>query len=331
VADPLGRWAAGRAPELLARAEAEAIAALRDALVRAAIAERALSADPAAAPSSPERAAPKPSPGGAALWAYGVLPADAAFPAEVPGVDPAHPVELVRVDRLAALASRVPLDEFGADPLRRNLNDLGWLERVARAHEAVLDKAVQSGTCVPLRLCTIYEGEERLRAMLDRERGAFADALQHLAGREEWAVKLLVDDDALTSAARALSDEVAGLEDEARGSAEGGAYMLRRRIDRHLRERAEALATETAEEVHARLEAWATDAVTRPPQNRELSGHEGEMLLNGAYLVEADRVEGLRGLVAELERDYGALGARIELSGPWPPYNFVPGGTGTAP
>jgi len=62
-----------------------------------------------------------------------------------------------------------------------------------------------------------------------------------------------------------------------------------------------------------------------------LSGHEGEMLLNGAYLVEAERVDGLRELVAELECDYDALGARIELSGPWPPYNFVPGGTGTAP
>ena len=49
------------------------------------------------------------------------------------------------------------------------------------------------------------------------------------------------------------------------------------------------------------------------------------MLLNGSYLVEADRVDDLRAVVAELERDHGALGARLELSGPWPPYNFVPG------
>jgi hypothetical protein len=329
VADDLDRWAARRAPDLIVRAEAEAVAQLRDALVEAAVAERRRRAEPAPTPP----AAPKPQTPGAAtaLWAYGVLPADASPPTKVPGVDPAHAVEAVRVGDLAALVSRVPQDEFGADPLRSNLNDLEWLERVARAHESVLEQALNRTTCVPLRLCTIYESEDGVRAMLDRERKAFSDALRHLAGRQEWAVKLLVDDDKLRAAARTHSDEVARLEGEADEHTEGGAYMLRRRIDRHVRERAATLATDTAEEVHARLAAIAIDAVTRPPQNRELSGHEGEMLLNGAYLVESDRVTGLRDLVAELERDYAAFGARLELSGPWPPYNFVPGGTGTAP
>jgi hypothetical protein len=69
--------------------------------------------------------------------------------------------------------------------------------------------------------------------------------------------------------------------------------------------------------------------VLLPAQNPELSGHEGKMLLNGAYLVEVERVAGLRALVAELEERHGALGARLELTGPWPPYNFIPGG-GTA-
>jgi hypothetical protein len=41
--------------------------------------------------------------------------------------------------------------------------------------------------------------------------------------------------------------------------------------------------------------------VTHPPQNRELSGHEGEMLLNGAYLVDVSRVDGLRELAVERE------------------------------
>ena len=106
--------------------------------------------------------------------------------------------------------------------------------------------------------------------------------------------------------------------------------MRRRRAERETREAANALAREIAERVHARLADWATDAVTRPSQNRDLSGHEGEMLLNGAYLVESERVEGLSELVAELEARYSSLGARIELTGPWPPYNFVPGGDTTA-
>jgi hypothetical protein len=328
VADPLGRWAAQHAPDVLARAEAEAVKVLRDALVRAAIAERAQSSEPAPVPPKP---AARPSSGATALWAYGVLAADADLPRSLTGVDPGHPVEALSAGGLVALVSRVPLDEFGAEPLRENLNDLPWLERVARAHESVLDQAVQAGTCVPLRLCTIYESDESLRAMLEREAESFADALGHLAGREEWSVKLLVDADALTQEARAQTEDIAGLEQGTEEQSEGGAYMLRRRVERRVRERAAQLATEVAESVHARLEAHAVDAVTRPAQNPELSGHDGEMLLNGAYLVEADRVDALHALVAELERDYGALGARLELTGPWPPYNFVPGGTGMAP
>jgi hypothetical protein len=48
------------------------------------------------------------------------------------------------------------------------------------------------------------------------------------------------------------------------------------------------------------------------------------MALNAAYLVEAKRVDGLRELVGILEADHSRVGARIELTGPWPPYNFVP-------
>jgi hypothetical protein len=223
----------------------------------------------------------------------------------------------------------VPLAEFGAAPLRENLNDLAWLERVARAHEGVLDAALGQSTIVPLRLCTIYESQQSVREMLDREHDSLAQALEALTGRQEWGVKLIVDEDRLAEEARSRSTEAATLQDELGARTGGGAYMLRRRLERHVREAVDAIGAELAEQLHAQLQDWAGDAVVLPPQNPELSGHEGRMLLNAAYLVDAERVTGLRELVADLEERHRALGARIELTGPWPPYNFVPGG-GTA-
>jgi hypothetical protein len=49
------------------------------------------------------------------------------------------------------------------------------------------------------------------------------------------------------------------------------------------------------------------------------------MVLNAAYLVDVDAVEGFRAAAAGLEARHGELGARLQLTGPWPPYNFVPG------
>jgi hypothetical protein len=159
--------------------------------------------------------------------------------------------------------------------------------------------------------------------MLAREGKQLSEALERLDGRREWGVKLLVDRDALAAAAHARSPEVARLQQEIDERSGGAAYMLEQRLERLVRDLVDRLAGELADDVHARLGDWAADSVLNPPQNRELSGHEGEMLLNGAYLVEVERTEGLRRLLSELEDRHHDLGARLELTGPWPPYNFV--------
>jgi hypothetical protein len=365
-ADDLSGWAASRAPELIARAEAEAVAVLRDALVAAAgqippplmrstapLPERAAtppleraatplpegpampSPGPRAAPP-PERhvaagvrnvAGPMPDPddAGELLWAYCVLRDGDDHTPDLPGVDARGDLQRVSAGGLSVVVSRVPRSEFGTEPLRRNLNDMAWLERTARAHEAVLEATLSRSTLVPLRMCTLYESDESVRRMLDDRRESLVAALDGLDERYEWAVKVMVDRDRLMESARAAiaPDDAAA---PAAGRGEGGAYLLKRRADRATREAADTVRADVAERVHARLQDWAIDAVTRPPQNRELSGHEGDMVLNGAYLVERARTDDLRALIAELEEHHRSLGVHIELSGPWPPYNFVPGG-----
>ena len=179
--DELDRWAARRAPELLERAEAEAVQELTRALLKATLQHEAqarrepprpvAAEPPAAADASPRPARPEPTepgataPTGDGLWAYCITRAS-----DPPRIDGVHGASVARVeaDGLAVLVSRVPLAEFGEDALRRNLNDLDWLERVAREHETVLEKALAGGTIVPLRICTIFSDERGRRAHAHR-------------------------------------------------------------------------------------------------------------------------------------------------------------------
>lgn len=318
MSDELGRWAARRAPDLLARAEAEAVVKLRDVLVDAALRTRTgvPAAPPAPAPS-PRRAET-----GEALWAYCVTRADAVIGERPAAVDPTRAgVEPIVRGGLAVHVGRVGLESFGAEPLRENLNDFTWLERVARAHEAVLEAAMAGATIVPLRLCTIFADEDAARAMLDARGPDLAATLDAVEGREEWSVKVLADPRALLAAA---ARDRGGEPDDADGGS-GAAYLLQRRTEREDRAAAERIAARLADDVHARLQDWADGAVLNAPQNRELSGHDGDMLLNGAYLVERARSAGLRALVDELSERHRDLGARLELSGPFPPYNFTTG------
>jgi hypothetical protein len=290
--------------ELIAEARADARAAvklrlqeeLEDALLDSV---RSTLTRPVPAPE-PER--------GEGVWLYGVAADDHPGPgAQTTGV--AGPPQMVRAAGLAALVSRVPLEEFGEDALKRNLNDLAWLESMARAHEAVLEAALARGTVVPMRVCTIYRGEEQVQAMLAERQAEFAGALDSLANRAEWGVKAF--------AAPAEAVEVTS------GEEDGGSYLTRKQELRRERERRDALVDEAAREAHARLEEWAAASKLLPPQRREVAGYEGEMILNAAYLVDDERVGPFCSIAQELGDQYSAGGISVEITGPWPAYHFV--------
>src|SRR5689334_17746052 len=254
-----------------------------------------------------------------AHYVYGVVSPRMEVPPDLAGVDSRYGVSLVEEEGLAALVSRVSLAEFGEEPLHENLNDVGWLEEKARAHERVLDAALRRGAVVPLRLCTIYSGEEQVREMLAREHAVMADALERLEGRAEWGVKAIAEPGALERAAA----QRAGDDPAAEGASRGAAYMNRKRQEARARAEEEEIADEWAAAIHDRLADAASEALLNPLQNPDVSGYEGDMLLNGVYLVEDAAVADFSALVDRLAEEHRALGVSVELTGPWPPYNFV--------
>jgi hypothetical protein len=246
-----------------------------------------------------------------AVWVYGVVPGDAPELPRRAGVDERHDVELIRHAGLAAVASAVPLAEFGRQALEETLEDLKRLAALARTHQRVLDDALRRGPVVPLRICTIYESADRVREMLERERRPLAHTLRRLSGTAEWGVK------AYLGAGREAPAETAAR------PASGLEYLARKRDARDAAEIARSAADAAVEEIHGRLSELALDAMVCPAQDPLLSGEEREMVLNAAYLVPDGRTEELRSLVDSLDRRHAADGLALELTGPWPPYHFA--------
>jgi hypothetical protein len=301
------RWAAELAPRLLEEARAEALeevrGRLRSRLVDALLSRADVSCAGEDAPAEPSGRQQY------GLWAYGVVDGDVAEPLERRGVDPGHDVELIRHAGLAAIVSRVPLDEFGERGLHESLEDLDRLEVLARTHERVLDEALGRGAVVPFRICTIYESAARVQEMLARERDHLTAALARLSGMAEWGVKAYA----------------VGRGDGEGPTAEpssGTDYLSRKRADRDAAEIARQALDAALDAVHARLRERAADAVVSPPQTGPLSGHEGEMVLNAAYLVADADIDDFSTLVAELADRHARHGLELALTGPWPAYHF---------
>ncbi|MBF6337019.1 GvpL/GvpF family gas vesicle protein [Nocardia abscessus] len=254
---------------------------------------------------------------GLGVWLYAVTSSrgDAQDSGELTGVA-GEPVRSVVSDDLTAVVGSVPLEVFGEEPLRRNLEDLDWLEGTARAHDAVVAALVRRGPTVPLRLATVFRDDDRVRDLLDERRADFTAALALVSGRTEWGVKAYGDRAALTAA---VAEARAAGEGNAKGA--GAAYLARRRAQLSAQETVERDAAERAEEIHTRLVHQAAAGRRQTLTDPALSGRRDWMVLNGTYLVDDDRTDDFAATVTALSAEFP--GIRLELTGPWPPYSFA--------
>jgi hypothetical protein len=261
-----------------------------------------------AAATAPAPAAPLVD--GDAYWVYCVIgAADAArVPAGAAGLDGA-PLEVIAYGELAAVVSSIALAEYNDEQLRRNLEDLAWVERVARAHEATLEAVMATTTIVPLRLCTICLTRERVGELLAEQAAALGAALDRLRGHTEWGLKLFAP--------------APGAPPPAAEDADGAGYLERKRRLRAQREEAQQQATDRARRLHEALSERAVACTVNPPQQREAHGRDADMLLNAAYLVDDEHAGQLQAVMSEFEVELRPHGYEVELTGPWPPYNFV--------
>jgi hypothetical protein len=230
------------------------------------------------------------------------------------------PLRTVAAAGLTAVAEDVGLAEFGEEALRRNLEDLGWLEAAARAHHRVIDAVAQQGPVVPMRLATVYSGDANIAALLTERGTDFRSALRRISGRSEWGVKAYADPQPDPG------DKDSGTATESRspGTGAGTAYLRRRRDQLTAQKNARHETLGSAEKIHAELSGYAAEARLHPPQSPQLTGRKAPMILNAAYLLDTGRGEDFAAAVAALAGEHPGL--RLELTGPWPPYSFA--GTG---
>lgn len=248
-------------------------------------------------------------------YAYGVT--GAQHPAARAGlsIEGIGEIESVVVGPLAALVSSVSRGEFSADALTGRLEDLAWVERLARRHFAVAVEAFARGPVLPMRMCTVFASRGRVEEMLAARRDDLVAALDAVHESSEWSVKVL--------AAPRREVEPAPTGDPSSGS--GVAYLSAVRERREVRRARSDAVGEAVAGIDRRLREFATQTVLLPAQPRELAGRDrGGMVLNAAYLVPGRHAASFATAVEAARRELEAGDLRLQVDGPWPPYSFVP-------
>jgi len=248
-------------------------------------------------------------------------------------MDPLYPVFLLPCGPLQTVVSQVPLEEFGQAQLERHLGDIGWVEARVRTHQDVLLALLAACTIVPMRFCTIYRSEERVREMVRQFQEPFLEALEYLDGKQEWSVKAYCAPEVLANKLMQTANERNAVHSETSkeltSQPAGVAYFMRKKRQDAVAEEMEQFCNREVQESHDQLVQYAQTAILLPLQKQEaiqrveLTQKSQKMLLNGAYLVATEQLEAFQGTVHNLNARYETYGLTYELIGPWPPYSFV--------
>ena len=238
--------------------------------------------------------------------------------AAVSGVDERHPVLVLDCGGIGAVYSEVELDEFVGPAAEARLQELAWLgPRVCR-HEAVIEQAMSRAAVLPARFATLFTTLESLESYVLERREAIAGFFAQLGDRQEWAVKGLLDRAAaLEGELRKLSQPAA-----AEDRSPGARYFEQKRI----KAQAEREFNQRIKE-HCRQTASTLNAVAGGFRERKaMPAEEGgaETVLNWAFLLAPAEIAGFRAVLDRLQGDEAFLGLRLVMTGPWPPYSFVP-------
>jgi hypothetical protein len=253
------------------------------------------------------------------LYLYGIVPHDTPEPpAELRGVHGAA-VRLLDAAGARAVVSEVPEAEFSAEAIDARLKEVEWVGARGAEHERVLTWFVDRGTIIPFSLFSLHRDAGALAERLDGMGDEIAAALEGLAGRREWGVRIWADDAALAERADRLSPRLAGLRQELDEATPGRRFLLTKKLDKLRADEARRLARERAAAAFERLRGRAEAAARTPAPSRT---GERRLVLDAAFLVPDDGYEPFEREVGGVAGELAEAAMEVQFTGPWPPYHF---------
>jgi hypothetical protein len=231
-------------------------------------------------------------------------------------------IEIEAEDDLAAVVSAVPLADYGEDALQARISDPTWTAVRAMRHEKAVEHFARRASIVPLRFGTIYLERAGIRLMLSQRREELRHHIERLRGREEWGLNIFCDRQRLMEKIVSMSPRLRELTERAAAATPGQSYLMRKKIDAMRADEARAEIKRVVAEIESDLTGFG-DASVRLRVLKDEGGEHGDLVAKLAFLVAHTRFEEFSRAAERLAQEYAAPGFKLELTGPWPAYNFA--------
>jgi pyruvate-formate lyase len=239
-------------------------------------------------------------------------------------IEESSKLEWISGNTLAALASQVPRATYSEENLADHLTDATWTAIRAMRHETVVEYVAKRATVIPLRFGTIYLERSGVEQMLTTQSRELESIIEQLRGREEWGVNIFVDRAVLLSSITSVSPVLRDLVQRAEQAPPGQSYLMQKKIEALKVDEARAAVNRIVDQIEESLKEQTDDARRLRILKVETTEH-GELKAKFAFLVKRAAFEEFRDAAERLAQEHQPAGIRLELTGPWPVYNFCTG------
>ncbi len=233
-------------------------------------------------------------------------------------------LEWISVNSLAALASQVPRATYSEENLAEQLTDATWTAIRAMRHETVVEYLAKRATVIPLRFGTIYLERAGVEQVLNEKQTELESIIDQLRDREEWGVNVYCDRAVLLSSITSVSPVLRDLVQRAEQAPPGQSYLMQKKIETLKVDEARVAVNRIVDQIEERLKEQTDDARRLRILKVDTTEH-GELKAKFAFLVKRARFEEFRDAAERLAQEHQSAGVRLELTGPWPMYNFCAG------
>lgn len=253
---------------------------------------------------------------------YCLTPYGCGIKASAIGVDGQHPVFVRACGEIGVVLSEVERGEFCGDAAEACLEDLAWLgPRVCR-HEAAIEEVMSQMPVLPARFATLFTSIDSLKQSVLDHLEAITGFFAQLGDKQEWAVRgLLNRADALR---RLGSPDQPAAEEQSLVTSPGTRYFQEKRIKAQREWDFNFQLKEFCRRAAAALAAHAGSFRERKVLAPVTAGTDTEVVLNWAFLLSPAALDEFRGCLERLNGGEAFPGLMLTLTGPWPPYSFVP-------
>ncbi len=238
------------------------------------------------------------------------------------GVDERSEVFLWSCGDIGAVLSEVSLKEFCGEAAEARLQDLTWLGPRVGRHETVVEEAMRHSPVLPVRFATLYTSADSLKEFVLQHRATIAEFFSEIRDQQEWAVKGLLVRTRAREAMRSASRLPA--ETSLPSASPGVRYFQEKRIETGINKQLNLWLKEACQRAAAELQSLAGGFRERKILGQGGAEDGAEAVLNWAFLLPLAGVADFRMRVERLNSEHVSRGLSLWLTGPWPPYSFVP-------